>query len=36
MGFRPVGSTPAEFAARIEAEIARWAKVIRDGNIQAE
>ncbi|MBX6374176.1 MAG: tripartite tricarboxylate transporter substrate binding protein, partial [Acetobacteraceae bacterium] len=36
MGFRLVGSTPAEFAARIEAEIARWAQVIRDGNIRAE
>jgi tripartite-type tricarboxylate transporter receptor subunit TctC len=25
----PVGSTPAEFAARIKSEVARWAPVIR-------
>ena len=29
-GMRPVGNTPAEFAAMIRAESARWAKVIRD------
>ncbi len=36
MGFRPIGSSPAEFAARIDAEITRWAAVIRGGNIQPE
>jgi tripartite-type tricarboxylate transporter receptor subunit TctC len=36
MGFRPIGSSPAEFAARIDAEITRWAQVIRAGNIQPE
>jgi tripartite-type tricarboxylate transporter receptor subunit TctC len=36
MGFRPIGSSPAEFAARIDAEITRWAAVIRRGNIQPE
>ncbi len=30
VGFEPVGSTPAEFDARIRTEIAKWAKVIRD------
>jgi tripartite-type tricarboxylate transporter receptor subunit TctC len=36
LGFEPIASTPAEFAARIEAEIAKWAKVIRDANIKPE
>ncbi len=30
----PVGSSPAEFRARIDAEIARWAPVIRAANIK--
>jgi tripartite-type tricarboxylate transporter receptor subunit TctC len=30
----PVGSTPAEFRAHIEAEIGRWAPVIRAGDIK--
>ena len=30
----PIGSTPAEFRARIEAEIVRWAPVIRAANIK--
>ena len=29
LGFDAVGSTPAEFEARIKSEIAKWAKVIR-------
>lgn len=33
-GFQPVGSTPAEFRSRIEAEIAKWSKVIANGNIK--
>lgn len=36
MGFQPVGSTPAEFAARIESESARWTKVIQDARIKVE
>jgi tripartite-type tricarboxylate transporter receptor subunit TctC len=36
LGFEPIASTPAEFAARIQAEIAKWAKVIRDANIKPE
>ncbi len=30
----PIGSTPAEFRARIEAEIARWAPVIKAADIK--
>jgi tripartite-type tricarboxylate transporter receptor subunit TctC len=33
-GFQPVGSTPAEFAKRIEAEIAKWTGVVKAGNIR--
>jgi tripartite-type tricarboxylate transporter receptor subunit TctC len=36
LGFEPIASTPAEFAGRIQAEIAKWAKVIRDANIKPE
>ena len=36
LGFEPVANTPEEFAARIEAEIPKWGKVIRDANIKAE
>jgi tripartite-type tricarboxylate transporter receptor subunit TctC len=33
-GATPVGNTPAELAAVIAADTARWAKVIRDANIK--
>jgi tripartite-type tricarboxylate transporter receptor subunit TctC len=33
MGFRPVGSTPEEFATWIRTEIVRWGKVIHDAHI---
>jgi tripartite-type tricarboxylate transporter receptor subunit TctC len=36
IGFVPVGNTPAEFAAVIKAETARWGKVIKDAHIKAE
>src|SRR5260370_38453921 len=36
MGFDPVGSTPEEFTAWIRSEIPRWAKVIRDANIEVQ
>jgi tripartite-type tricarboxylate transporter receptor subunit TctC len=36
LGFEPIAGTPAEFAARIQEEIAKWAKVIRDANIKPE
>jgi len=29
-------STPAEFTARIDTEITRWAEVIRRGNIRVD
>ena len=31
---QPVGNTPAEFRAKIEAEIERWAPVIKAANIK--
>jgi tripartite-type tricarboxylate transporter receptor subunit TctC len=30
----PIGNTPAEFRARIDGEVARWAPVIRAANIK--
>jgi tripartite-type tricarboxylate transporter receptor subunit TctC len=33
LGFDPVASTPEHFAEWIRSEIAKWGKVIRDGNI---
>lgn len=33
LGFVPIGNTPNEFAARIDAEMKKWAKVIRDAKI---
>jgi len=36
VGFEAIGSTPAAFAARIKAEIAKWAKVISDGKIKTQ
>jgi tripartite-type tricarboxylate transporter receptor subunit TctC len=35
-GSEPVGSTPAEFAAHIKFEIARWHKVILDADLRPE
>ena len=35
-GVDPVGGTPARFAEHIRAEIGKWAKVVRDANIQPE
>lgn len=35
-GFQPVANTPAEFAQVIKDETARWAQVIKDGNIKAD
>jgi tripartite-type tricarboxylate transporter receptor subunit TctC len=32
-GIIPEGDTPAEFAAYVKAEIAKWAKVIKDANV---
>jgi tripartite-type tricarboxylate transporter receptor subunit TctC len=36
LGYETVASTPDEFAARIRAEIPKWAKVIRAANITPE
>lgn len=36
LGAEPVGSTPEEFAALIKAEIAKWAKVIKDANVELQ
>ncbi|HEX6689829.1 MAG TPA: tripartite tricarboxylate transporter substrate binding protein, partial [Burkholderiales bacterium] len=36
VGAEPVGSTPAEFVARIKGDAASWAEVIRAGNIKAQ
>jgi tripartite-type tricarboxylate transporter receptor subunit TctC len=35
-GFEPAGTAPAEFAAYIKSEIAKWGKVIRDAGIRAD
>ncbi len=35
-GSDPVGNTPAEFAAHVKAESARWSEVIRKSNIKAD
>jgi len=34
MGFNPVGNSPPEFRARIEAEMAKWAAVVKAGAIK--
>lgn len=34
LGFVSVGSSPSEFAARIDDEIAKWTRIVEKGNIQ--
>jgi tripartite-type tricarboxylate transporter receptor subunit TctC len=36
IGFDPVANTPAQFAAQMRLEIARWGKVIKDAGIRLE
>ena len=36
LGAEPVGSTPAELDAHIKAEIVKWAKVIKDANVELQ
>jgi tripartite-type tricarboxylate transporter receptor subunit TctC len=36
LGFQVVANSPAEFAAQIKTDLARWAKVIRDAKIKVE
>ncbi|HYH42851.1 MAG TPA: tripartite tricarboxylate transporter substrate-binding protein [Burkholderiales bacterium] len=35
-GAVPIGNTPAEFAGVIRADIAKWAKVVKDAGIRPE
>ncbi len=35
-GVAPVGNTPAEFAAVIKSDLAKWAKVVRVANVKVE
>ena len=36
LAFEPVGGTSQQFSAYVKAEIAKWGKVVREGNIKAE
>ena len=36
IGVEPIGTTPEEFAARIQAEVPRWAGIIREANIRLD
>ncbi len=36
LGFEPVGGTPASFAAYLQAEVAKWAKVVRQTGAKLE
>jgi tripartite-type tricarboxylate transporter receptor subunit TctC len=36
LGAEPVGSTPAQFTALIKDEITKWAKVIKDANVELQ
>jgi len=36
LGFIAIADTPAEFAARLKSEFAKWAKVIKDAGIKAD
>ena len=36
MGFEPIFTTPEEFAVRINSEITKWGKVIRDASIKLD
>jgi tripartite-type tricarboxylate transporter receptor subunit TctC len=36
MGFEGVGDTPAHFAAFVQSELTKWAKVVKDANIRLE
>jgi tripartite-type tricarboxylate transporter receptor subunit TctC len=36
LGFETIASTPAEFTARIQTDVAKWAKIIRASHLNAE
>jgi tripartite-type tricarboxylate transporter receptor subunit TctC len=35
-GASPIGNTPAEFDAVIRADLAKWAKIVRESGIRAQ
>ncbi len=35
-GDTPIGNTPSEFAKEVQADVVKWRKVIKDGNIEME
>jgi tripartite-type tricarboxylate transporter receptor subunit TctC len=35
-GSEPVGSTPAEFRARLATEITKWAQIVREGQFRLD
>jgi tripartite-type tricarboxylate transporter receptor subunit TctC len=36
LGAEPIANSPAEFAAMIKSETAKWSKIVKDANIKAE
>jgi tripartite-type tricarboxylate transporter receptor subunit TctC len=36
LGAEPIGSTPEQFTAHIKAEIDKWAKVIKEANVELQ
>ena len=36
LGIEPVGNSPAEFAAQVRADLARWEKVVKAANVRVE
>ena len=36
LGIEPVGNTPAEFAAQVRADLARWQEVVREAKVRLE
>jgi len=36
LGAEPIGSTPEEFGAHIKAEIAKWARVIKEAQVELQ
>ena len=36
LGAEPAGGTPEQFSALIKSEIAKWAKVIKEANVELQ
>ena len=36
IGFEPIGTTPEEFAARIKADVPKWAQIVRAAHIKVD